>query len=681
MVTSVHESCRLTFLAKPRGLSSQSVDLAVPPRWRRYLTRFIKLVISYCNNDMIRSLILVATIGSLFIGLNAVLDAPLGDPFVPSFFFDPVPITTLRAAPKKVFSVYMFSFPLSLDNKNETDDYYTRNYLNQFATGLESKWNHVGSFIRSRPWPRTAINAKNYKDFDFANEVRRAKSLGIDGFMLDVFGAGDVGINRSISVIQQVDPTFKVVLMPDFADKSASPNTMRNNPNQIKDLIRRWKDSPVLYRTPDNNGILVTPFIPNNVSWWIAAKAELAREGINISVVPIPLSYGSSDFAPWGNSLHGFSSWGGRTPTSALGQVANGNLVHSKNLKWMAPVAPQDFRPKSGVFTEANCSATIRYSWESAINANAEYVNLITWNDYSEHSVFSPSSGVNDSIYDLTAYYNQWYKTGVKPEIKREAIYYFHRLQRTDSVVVEPTNQNVTFKPAQGTPAGVNFVELLAFLRAPATLEITIGGKNYTQSVGQGMQSLYAPLAFSSPPEFRVLRNNAQVLYLKSSRSVSQEVHRSDYLYYSGKVFGPRAQSGLRGTYYNGTAFNKLATTRVDATVNFNWTTHAPLTGVAVDNFSVRWTGFVQPKVSGTYTFYTTTDDGARLWVDNTLLVDKWTSQSAAEWSGSISLTAGQSYPIKFEYYDGTGKAVAQLEWSSSSVAKAVVPTDALWTF
>ncbi len=204
---------------------------------------------------------------------------------------------------------------------------------------------------------------------------------------------------------------------------------------------------------------------------------------------------------------------------------------------------------------------------------------------------------------------------------------------------------------------------------------------SYSQSVGAGTQSLYVPLDFSSPPEFRVLRNNAQVLYLKSSQAVSQHAHKSDYLYYSGKVFGPRAQSGLRGAYYNGTSFNTLAVQRIDSTINFNWTTNAPRPGVSADNFSVRWTGFVQPKVSGNYTFYTTTDDGVRLWVDNALLVDKWVPQPSIEWSGSIYLTAGESYPIRLDYYEGGGKAVAQLEWSSSSVAKDVVPSSVLWTF
>lgn len=87
--------------------------------------------------------------------------------------------------------------------------------------------------------------------------------------------------------------------MPDFAGSS-----MRNNPDQIKTLVRQWKDSPIVYRTPENNGILLTPFIPNNVTWWIEAKSELEREGVNISAIPIPLSLPAS-FESWGDSVIG----------------------------------------------------------------------------------------------------------------------------------------------------------------------------------------------------------------------------------------------------------------------------------------------------------------------------------------------------------------------------------------
>lgn len=134
--------------------------------------------------------------------------------------------------------------------------------------------------------------------------------------------------------------------------------------------------------------------------------------------------------------------------------------------------------------------------------------------------------------------------------------------------------------------------------------------------------------------------------------------------------------SGLKGEYWTNQdkTFTGTATvTRTDPTVDFVWSA-APATGVSADTFTTRWTGKVQPAVSETYTFFVTTDDGVRLWVNNQLLVDQWVDQGPTERSGTIALTAGQQYDVKLEYYESGGGAEAHLRWSSPSIAKAIVP-------
>jgi PA14 domain-containing protein len=97
------------------------------------------------------------------------------------------------------------------------------------------------------------------------------------------------------------------------------------------------------------------------------------------------------------------------------------------------------------------------------------------------------------------------------------------------------------------------------------------------------------------------------------------------------------------------------------------------------DEYSVRWTGKVEPKFSETYTFYTFSNDGVRLWVDGKLVVDDWTAHSGKEDSGAIALEAGRKYGVKIEYYQGAGGAAMKLFWSSPSQAKEVVPNARLF--
>jgi glucose/arabinose dehydrogenase/PKD repeat protein len=142
---------------------------------------------------------------------------------------------------------------------------------------------------------------------------------------------------------------------------------------------------------------------------------------------------------------------------------------------------------------------------------------------------------------------------------------------------------------------------------------------------------------------------------------------------------GP-VSSGLLGEYYNDTNLLNRVLSRVDTTVDFDWGNGSPAPALPTDFFSVRWTGEVQPAFSGSYRFYTFTDDGARLWVDNQLVVDHWQDQGVSEWFGDVSLTAGNWYPIKMEYYESAGQAVARLSWSNASQSQQVIPSARLRT-
>ncbi len=137
--------------------------------------------------------------------------------------------------------------------------------------------------------------------------------------------------------------------------------------------------------------------------------------------------------------------------------------------------------------------------------------------------------------------------------------------------------------------------------------------------------------------------------------------------------------NGLQGQYYDNIDFTNMKLTRTDATVNFNWASGSPAATMAADTFSVRWTGQVEAQFSQTYTFYTHSDDGVRLWVDGRLLINNWTNHAVTENSGSIALVAGRRYAVKMEFYERGGLAVAKLLWSSPSTAKGVIPQSRLF--
>jgi hypothetical protein len=141
--------------------------------------------------------------------------------------------------------------------------------------------------------------------------------------------------------------------------------------------------------------------------------------------------------------------------------------------------------------------------------------------------------------------------------------------------------------------------------------------------------------------------------------------------------------SGLLAQYYSNTPssapFPATATiSKTEPTVNFNWGSGGPA-GISTDSFKVRFSGQVQSVAQGSYTFYVTSDDGYRLWVNNQLVIDKWVDKSASEDSVIIALNGCTKNNIKLEYYENRWDAVCILKWKGPGIAKQVIPATQLY--
>lgn len=135
------------------------------------------------------------------------------------------------------------------------------------------------------------------------------------------------------------------------------------------------------------------------------------------------------------------------------------------------------------------------------------------------------------------------------------------------------------------------------------------------------------------------------------------------------------------GNYYNNSTFTAPVQSRQDAVSitgsGGDWLTGSPDPLVFHNNFTTRWTGQVLPQYSQTYYFATRANEGSKLWVNNQLIVDQWTSTS--EKTGSIDLQAGVLYDIKMESYEVSNTSEAHLSWYSEDQAKQVIPTNRLF--
>ena len=150
--------------------------------------------------------------------------------------------------------------------------------------------------------------------------------------------------------------------------------------------------------------------------------------------------------------------------------------------------------------------------------------------------------------------------------------------------------------------------------------------------------------------------------------------------------------NGLQGSYFKKTEnlAGAPAHVRTDTTVYFNWSYGNPFWtgsntlfgGSQTDqtfgntDFSVRWEGYLKPPTTGTYTIGCVSDDGMRLWIDDTLVINQWTQHNIHSYgiiapgdtvegvdTVHLNLVGGEMYKVRMEYFQAGGTDVAYLAW------------------
>lgn len=128
-------------------------------------------------------------------------------------------------------------------------------------------------------------------------------------------------------------------------------------------------------------------------------------------------------------------------------------------------------------------------------------------------------------------------------------------------------------------------------------------------------------------------------------------------------------------TQFSGAYFAKQipvgepALIRCDSAINFEWGTGSPdpdpVPKLPSDHFSVRWTKIENFK-KGTYTFTVGANDGVRLKIDGTTLIDDWNDHAYRETSKPIAFKKLGEHLIEVEYYEKEGGARVEVRWESA---------------
>lgn len=205
-----------------------------------------------------------------------------------------------------------------------------------------------------------------------------------------------------------------------------------------------------------------------------------------------------------------------------------------------------------------------------------------------------------------------------------------------------------------GPPAPIDFGTPVWSSWPPMKLKVDL-------RLGSGGPS---PMDSAGPVNVNMATGNVTATHSSRAVSVVGGVMGASYTYNSREP-----QGGLTGAYYkdcNGsTGFPDNPTAvRTDPAVDFLWP-GSPVPGmIGSENYCVRWTGLLSVPSSNGWCFDASHDDGIRVWVNGTQVINRWSDQSTDVGvvpANCLPVLSDATVPITIEYYNHFGPGRARL--------------------
>ena len=383
------------------------------------------------------------------------------------------------------------------------------------------------------------------KVVDFQREIRSAQAAGIDGFALNCGGwtlREPHYKKRTLLIYQaakELGTDFKLFISADYASGLT--------PEETRDMVETFRTHPNQFRH-DGKPVLSTFGGKREQTEFIHKEFTGDR-----AIVYVPFYY-PQPAAEMPNQaqaeqvflahpeLDGFFHFGAAgTPA----QITASNHVLAQ--QWlgagklfMASVTPW-YRGLGGNYRvyESRGFEGLAQQWEGAIRDQATWVEIVTWNDWGEASYLAPFGSAFETRHwdnhwgpmlshaaflNASRYYIDWYKTGVRPKIKEDAVYYFYRLHpKGVPCVKKPGDPDKKTGVPGGADKLADEVFVTVFLTAPARLTVHSGSTDKTFDVAAGVQHLSLPF-MPGVQRFVLTRGNETVI----DKAGEQEISATD---------------------------------------------------------------------------------------------------------------------------------------------------------
>jgi beta-glucosidase len=179
----------------------------------------------------------------------------------------------------------------------------------------------------------------------------------------------------------------------------------------------------------------------------------------------------------------------------------------------------------------------------------------------------------------------------------------------------------------------------------------------------------------------QALGEGVEVNYFEGCPLVINELRDDDFEVVPGKYLftysDGKKEAGLKGEYFKGIDLtDEPVLVKTDKEINFIYEGASPTAtelaqgiittdqNLDAEFFSIRWTGKLVAPETGEYSIGLKTDDGGRIWINDELIAEDWSTHAMQAYLGKITLKKDETYTVKIEYYQAAQGAGVQLIWA-----------------
>jgi hypothetical protein len=351
----------------------------------------------------------------------------------------------------------------------------------------------------------------------------------------------------------------------------------------------QYGGQPVL--TTYIGGLLTDSTYTTPSAWWEGrVLGPLASSGINVFFIPafedVVSNYPTSptnpanEVAHWAGLVNGLATFQqtldtvtpSGVPNDCCADVANPEIsgyaaALAASGKVYMPVSFDKYWSSRGqssgnAYFEFGGGQGLESQWSTIISANVPWVEIGTWNDYTESYMmpmddFQKYSDVGSIIgfykstigyAELYRYYIAWFRTGSRPTINRDAIFWFYRSHSAsatatnsttpetgEEVVTGPVSTYFPNPPSGGLPASPDNMDVTVFAKAASTLYIN----GVSHDISPGVNQITTTFGAGAAPIFNLQRNGQLVTNGFGEDAILATPPYYDWWNTSGFVEGP----------------------------------------------------------------------------------------------------------------------------------------------